>query len=694
MAHWRVGVDVGGTFTDFAALNTETGALLVEKTPTTPHNPAGGIIAGLELLLERGVAAEAISSFLHGTTITTNALIEMRGVPVGLLLTAGLRGVAEVQSGLRYGPLTDLTYRRPLPLAPAELTFEIGERVDARGEVIQALDEDAVRRAGRALRTAGITSIAVSYLFSYANPAHEQRSKAILEEEVPGAYISASCEILPRIREWPRMSGTLLNAYLEPLLLEYISTLRDELRGHGVRTEQLYLMQSNGGIMPFTAVLAGGKTIHTLLSGPAAGVKAGARLAALDDLGSLITIDIGGTSCDIAFIERGQPLEVTDSEIAQRELSVPMLDVTAIGAGGGTVAWLDAAGGLNLGPQSAGAVPGPVCYGHGGEKPTITDANVVLGYLNPEYFLGGRLRLDREAAADAIRERIGKPLALEAVEAAHAMVQIINTRMADKIRILASQRAITLPDFTLVAGGGAGAVHAAAVADELGLRRVVSPPNPGAFSALGLLCTDVVRDYVQSEVRLLCSTGIDHVQAIFDSLEERARRDLRQEGFGTDVLPRLIREIDVRYAGQGFELRVPVSSGPLHDTEKATVTSLFNDLHHRLRGHSAAGEPLEIVSYRLRAEVAVPQYEPQPAANPPCATPAAEACVGTRVVSFGRGEAAHLARIWRREQLTFGNVLDGPAIVEQVDATTVIPPGWSARLDAYGNLILEYGGRQ
>jgi N-methylhydantoinase A len=690
---WRIGVDVGGTFTDFAALNPDTGVLLVDKVQTTPHNPARGIVDGLERLLERGVPSQDIASFLHGTTITTNALIEMKGVTVGLLLTAGLRGIVEVQSGLRYGPLTDLLYARPRPLAPPELTFEIPGRVDARGEIIDPLDEQAVRHAARALRAAGVTSVAVCFLFSYANRDHERRTRDILCEEIPGAYISVSSDILARIREWPRMSATLLNAYLEPLLVGYLDVLAGELRARDVVTEQLHLMQSNGGIMPFSAVLLGGKTIHTLLSGPAGGVKAGARIAALEHVGSVITMDIGGTSCDISFIEDGRPLEVTAGDVADRELSVPMLDVTAIGAGGGTLAWLDAAGGLNLGPQSAGADPGPVCYGRGGTTPTITDANLVLGYLNPDYFLGGRLRLDEQAAADAIETLIARPLGLDLLEAAHAMVQIVDTRMADKIRVLASQRAIALGPFTLIAGGGSGAVHAAGVAAELGIRRVLSPPNPGAFSALGLLCTDVIHDYVQSEVRLLALLEMAHMQGIFDELQQRATTELQQEGFVVDsTTTSFTRELDVRYAGQGFELRVPVAGGRLEQAEKARVTTRFNELHRRQRGHSAEAEPLEVVSYRLRAEVQVPQYQPRPATQAPIAQPAAEARAGDRRASFGRTRAPLATPIWRREHLAYGNVIRGPAIVEQLDATTVIPPDWTGELDAYGNLILVHRG--
>jgi len=409
-------------------------------------------------------------------------------------------------------------------------------------------------------------------------------------------------------------------------------------------------------------------------------------------MGNLITMDIGGTSCDIAFIEQGKPLEVTEGDVDRRELSIPMLDVTAIGAGGGTLAWLDTAGALNLGPRSAGADPGPVSYGRGGLTPTVTDANLALGYLNPHYFLGGRLALDKSAAERAIQEQIADPLGLDVIHAAHAMVQIVNTRMADKIRVLASQRAITLHDFTLVAGGGAGAVHAAAVAEEMGVRRVLSPPRPGAFSAIGLLCTDVAHDYVQSDVRLFRDLSIEHIQSNYDAMESRALSELRDEGFGEDAEISYVREADVRYSGQGFEIRVPVSGGQLHETEKQDIADRFNELHERLRGHAAQEEPVEIVSYRVRAEVAVSQFIPAPAGADPAVEPVQEARVSERQVSFRRGEKSVSAGIWRRDLLGYGNRLSGPAIVEQLDATTVIPPGWSGTIDAYGNLLLERGG--
>jgi N-methylhydantoinase A len=687
MTRWRLGVDVGGTFTDFSLLNVETGALLIEKVPTTPRDPALGIIEGLKTLATQGVSGADILSFLHGTTITTNALIEKKGARIGLLLTGGLRGIVEVQTGDRRGNTYNLAWEKPDPLALRELTFEIPERIGSHGEVVRPLDEEAVRSAARALGSAGPEAVAVCYLFSYANPAHEQRTRELIDQEAPGCLVSLSSEILPRIREWPRMSTTLLNAYLEPALVRYIRSLREQMLAFGVVTDQLYLMQSNGGVMPFDAVLAGGNTIHTLLSGPAGGVRAGARFATAAGIDRAVTMDIGGTSCDIAFIENGRALEVTEGEVSDYPVAVPMIDITTIGAGGGTVAWLDRGGGLNLGPRSAGAEPGPVCYGHGGTEVTVTDANLVLGYLNADFFLGGRVRLDRSRAEEALRTGVGEPLGLSATQAASAIVQIINVRMADKIRVLAAQRALSLPDFTLMAGGGAGPVHATRVAEELGIAEVLVPPSPGAFSALGLLCTDITHDYVRTEVASLAELAAEQIEARFHELGERARQELKAEGL-SEAGATFIREFDLRYAGQGYEIRVPVEPSPPGEAFKPTIAGRFHEMHEHLRGHRAEEEPIEVVSYRLRVQVDVPQYQPPRQAVAAGGSPVQGTGEDTREVQFA-GEAAPVAaRIYRRDGLTAGFRTAGPAIVEQHDATTVIPPGWACRVDEFGSLRL------
>src|SRR5499427_7981355 len=541
---YRIGVDVGGTHTDLVLYDVVTGALLVEKVASTPNNPALGVLNGLANFIRRGIDPGEIDFFAHGTTITTNALLEMRGAKVGLLITKGYRAIQEIQTQARDGNLFDYFYEKPVPIAPQSLTHEIPERSDYLGNVLLALDREAVRRAAREFKAAGVQSIAVCYLFSFMNPPHEQETRTIIAEECPDAHVSLSSEALPRIREWPRLSTTLVNAYLEPVLVRYIDDLNRGLDDTGVGTRQRFLMQSNGGVMPFTAAIAGGRTVHTLFSGPAAGAQAAAYLAEQDAKTGLVTLDMGGTSADIAFIEGGVPLETTEGVIARRQIDVPALDMTSISAGGGSIAWIDTGGFLNVGPQSAGADPGPVCYGRGGTQPTVTDADLVCGYLNPKYFLGGAQRLDVAASRAALKQHVADPLRMDVIAAAAGIQRIVDMRMADEVRVFAAKRGVDLSAFTLLPFGGAGAVHAAAVADELGMRRILVPPRPGAFSALGLLCTDVVHDYIRSELRLLAEISADHAEDVFRELEERARRELDAEGMkGADG--RFTRELDL-----------------------------------------------------------------------------------------------------------------------------------------------------
>src|SRR5712675_1541944 len=557
---YRLGVDVGGTHTDLVLLDAASGALMVEKVASTPKNPALGVLDGVARFIARGIAPADIGFFAHGTTITTNALLEMRGAKVGLLITKGYRAVQEIQTQARDGNLFDYFYEKPVPIAPQSHTREIGERTDYLGNVLIALDRAAVRRATVELKAAGVQSIAVCYLFSFMNPTHEQETRALILSEFPGVHVSLSSEVLPRVREWPRLSTTLVNAYLEPVLARYIGDLNRGLDVVGIRTRQRFLMQSNGGVMPFAAAIAGGKTVHTLLSGPAAGAQAAAYLAGplRDEQGrGLVTLDMGGTSADIAFIEGGAPLEVTEGVIARRQIDVPALDMTTISAGGGSLAWIDGGGFLNVGPQSAGADPGPACYGRDGTRPTVTDADLVCGYLNTDYFLGGAQKLDLTAASAALATHIAEPLKMDVLAAAAGIQRIVDVRMADEVRVFAAKRGVDLSAFTLLPFGGAGAVHAAAVAEELGMRRILVPPRPGAFSALGLLCTDVVHDYIRSELKTLAGVTADHAEEIFRQLETKAREELKAEGMDATAA-RFVRELDLRYTGQGYELRTPL----------------------------------------------------------------------------------------------------------------------------------------
>ena len=689
-ARYRLGVDVGGTHTDLVLLDTETGALLVEKVSSTPKNPALGVLNGVGRFIKRGVRAEDIGFFGHGTTITTNALLEIRGARTGLLITKGYRAVQEVQNQARDGNPFDYFYSKPAPIAPQSLTHEIAERTDYQGNALLALNEDDVRRAARALKAAGVESIAVCYLFSYANPLHEQNTRAILQEEFPGVSVSLSSDVLPRIREWARLSSTLLNAYLEPVLVRYIAHLNQGLDEAGFVTQQRFLMQSNGGVMPFSATIEGGRTVHTLFSGPAAGAQASAHLAREEAHRGLVTLDMGGTSADIAFIESGAPLEVTEGVIARRQLDVPALDMSSISAGGGSIARVDGGGFLVVGPESAGADPGPACYGRGGERPTVTDADILCGFLNPDYFLGGAQKLDMAAAHDALKRHIADPLRMTVREAAAGVRRIVDMRMADEVRVFAAKRGVDLGAFTLLPFGGAGAVHAAAVAEELGMKRILVPARPGAFSALGLLCTDVVHDFIRSDLKPLAEIDAEYAERIFAELTSRALHELAAERLSPGDAA-FTRELDLRYAGQGYELRTSLEGhyrGQLSADDLPKLRARFDERHAQVHGHSAKERPVEIVSYRLRVRVAVPKYqlqqEPAPA-NPP---PISDARKGARQVYFNAATATETT-LYERDRLAVGASIPGPAIVEQFDATTVIPPGWTARVDGARNLILE-----
>src|SRR5580700_10533979 len=639
-AQYRLGVDVGGTHTDLVLLDVATGQVMVEKVSSTPRNPALGVLDGVARFAKRGVAPASIAFFAHGTTITTNALLEMRGAKVGLIITKGFRAVQEIQNQARDGNLFDYFHAKPVPIAPQSLTREVPERSDYEGRVLVPLDREAVRRAARELDAAGVESIAVCYLFSFMNPAHEQETRTLIEAECPHVHVSLSSEVLPRLREWPRMSTTLVNAYLEPVLVNYIAHLNVGLDEAGVGSGQRFLMQSNGGVMPFSAAIAGGRTVHTLFSGPAAGAQASAHLAQDEAKAGLVTLDMGGTSADIAFIEGGVPLEVTEGTIGRRQIDVPALDMTSISAGGGSIAWIDGGGFLNVGPQSAGADPGPVCYGRGGRRPTVTDADLVCGYLNPDYFLGGAQVLDIKAARAALASQIAEPLKMELLEAAAGIQRIVDMRMADEVRVFAAKRGVDLTSFTLLPFGGAGAVHAAAVAQELGMRRILVPPRPGAFSALGLLCTDVVHDYIRSELRPLAQITPDHAEGMFQALEAKARAEIAAEGLDP-AQARFSRELDLRYTGQGYELRTPLHGlyvGRIDADTLARARTRFDERHAQIHGHSAGDRPVEVVSYRLRLRVEVPKFE-QREERSSSPRPAGDARKGERAVCFDGARA-------------------------------------------------------
>ena len=683
MARYRVTVDTGGTFSDFVHLNEQTGEISIAKIASTPDDPSRAILAGLEALLASGTEADEIGYFCHGTTVGTNALLEGKGVRTALLVTEGFRGIYPVGEQARpYGTaIFDVMYDKPAPLVPSRLTGEVKERIDFRGNVLRPLDETALRETVRALKAQNIELIAVCLLFSFLHPEHEARVRDIVLEEIPDCSVSLSCEVLPQIREYYRLSTTVINAYLQPILARYIAQLDRRLAAAGIVTRQKYIMQSNGGMATFAA--AARRAVTTVLSGPAGGVTAGVLACGMSGSANIITFDMGGTSCDVALIKDGEPLLSSRGKIEGRDLAVPMLDINTVSAGGGTVATVDRFGVLQVGPQSAGAVPGPACYGRGGEAPTITDCNLVLGYLGEDNFLGGQMRLDAAKARAAIEAAVAKPLGLDVAEAAEGIVRVIDVKMEEAIKAISTMRGHDLRDFMLLAFGGAGPLHAGRIARDLGMAGVIVPLYPGVFSAIGLLMSDVKHDYIRSKLSPLSEVTPADVNGMFERMVAQALEELRDDGFAADHI-RIERALDMRYAGQGYEIAVPCSVQPLQEAGLKQLRATFDQQHRAMFGHMAPQEPVEIVSFRVRGIGLVPPVE-MPKFKP-AGTTLRDARRELRRVRFDGRELD--CPVYQRERLDVGLTVAGPAVLDQFDCTTVICPGQTARVDEWKNLIV------
>ncbi len=685
MTPHRLTVDTGGTFSDFVYVDEATSEVAVAKVPSTPDDPSKAILAGVELLVARGVAPADIRYFCHGTTVGTNALLEGKGVRTGLLVTKGFRGIYEVAEQSRpHGPVIfDIMYDRPAKLVPPSRTGEVAERVSSEGEVIQALDEAALRQTLRELRQEGVESIAVCLLVSIQAPQHEERIRAIAAEEIPGCRVSLSSEIVPQIREYYRLSTTVVNAYLQPILARYIDNLDARLNSAGVVTPQKYIMQSNGGMSTFAATAK--KAVATVLSGPAGGITASMQACRTTGFQNVVTFDMGGTSCDVALIKDGAPSVSNRGKVEGRDVALPMIEINTVSAGGGTQAHVDRFGELVVGPQSAGAVPGPACYMRGGTQPTITDCNLVLGYLSPGNFLGGKMPLDVEAAKRAIETAVAGPLGLDVMDAAEGIVRVINVKMQEAIKAISTMRGHDLRDFMLLAFGGAGPLHAASMAADLGMAGVVIPLYPGVYSAMGLVMSDVKHDYIRSRLVNLAGITEDEINAVFARLAGQARADLIAEDFPPDRIG-IEYALDMRYAGQGYEMSLPCGF-PLQDGEIAALRRAFDGQHQVSFGHTAPSEPVEIVSWRVRGigqvpPVTLPKYQPS----------GMRLDAAVREVRKARFQGRLLdCPVYQRERLDVGVSFAGPAIVDQLDCTSVIAPGQTARVDAYKNIIVGTG---
>ena len=685
MAHYRLTVDTGGTFSDFVYVNDDTREVSIAKIPSTPDDPSRAILAGVEELIAKGVKPDEIGFFCHGTTVGTNALLEGKGVRTGLLVTKGFRGIYEVGEQSRpHGPaIFDIMYDKPAMLAPPSRTGEVVERVSFEGEVLLPLDEDALRQTLRELREEDVQSIAICFLFSFLAPGHEQRAREIVEEEIPGCGVSISSEIVPQIREYYRLSTTVINAYLQPILARYIANLDQRLKDAGVTTRQKYIMQSNGGMATFEATAK--KAVATVLSGPAGGITASVYACRTTGFQNLITFDMGGTSCDVALIKDGQPSIANRGKVEGRDVALPMIEINTVSAGGGTLAQVDRFGELIVGPQSAGAQPGPACYGRGGTQPTITDCNLVLGYLSPDNFLGGKMRLNAQASFDAINNAVARPLDMQAQDAAEGVVRIINVKMQEAIKAISTMRGHDLRDFMLLAFGGAGPLHACPIAAELGMAGVIVPLYPGVYSAMGLVMSDVKHDYVRSKLTALSRADEGDVNAVLEELATQARNDLAEEGFTHDKAE-IEYALDMRYAGQGYEITLPCNA-PLAPGGLAQLRRAFDEEHRKMFGHTAPQEPVEIISYRVRGIGRVPPVE-----LPKFAPTGALLAGAIREMRIARFNGASVeCPVYQRELLDVGAVFSGPAIVDQLDCTSVIPPGQHVRVDEYRNMIITIG---
>jgi N-methylhydantoinase A len=685
---YRLGIDVGGTFTDLVLLAPD-GRAVTRKALSTPPNYAEGILAGVRALLgDVGAAPAAVDEVVHGTTVATNAILEHRGARTGLLTTAGFRDVLEIRR-LRMPRLYDLDFERPAPLVPRRWRREVEERMSAGGEIVRPLDRPSALAAIERLLAEGVESIAICLLHAYANPAHEQALAALVRERAPGAFLTQSSEILPEIREFERASTTVANAYVMPLMDRYLGRLEADLTALGA-AGALLVMQSNGGIM--TAAGARARPVHVIESGPAAGVIATAALARRLGAPNVISIDMGGTTAKASVIEGGQLTRTGECEIGGSVsqgsrlnrgggylLRVPAIDIAEVGAGGGSIVTVDAGGALHVGPRSAGAVPGPVCYDLGGTEVTLTDANVCLGYLHPERLPSG-LALDAGRAREALEAQVARPLGLRWREAAHGVHLLGCAGMARAVRAVTIERGRDPRDFALVAFGGNGPLFAGEMARSLEIGRVLVPPAPGVFSAVGLLEAEVEHHLVRTFLRPLAAVKPGELAATLADLEREAEALLRAERHAGPVA--IERAADLKYQGQSFELTVPVLPAWPAEEVPRRLAEAFGQEHERTWGHRAVSDPIQVVNLRLTARAASDRgrtaMRPAAAATPPG---------GTREAYFGPAHGLCPTPVIARADLD-GTPRPGPLLVEEYDATTLVPPGCRAWRDPWDNVVI------
>lgn len=689
-----IGADVGGTFTDIVLTDTDRNRTLIHKVPSTPDDPSAAVLKGVaEICTQTGCTLDAIDHIFHGTTVATNAALQYRGAKAGMITTRGFRDIIHIgrhQRPQHYSIQQEIPWQER-PLVRRRHRKVVSERLSPpAGEVVIPLNENEVREAARELANAGVQSISICFLFSYLNPEHEQRAKQIVMEQCPDVFVSCSHEVSPQFREFERFTTAAMNAFIGPLVRGYVAQLATGFADAGFRGE-VHIMRSNGGVAPVRTIAE--LPVYTLMSGLAAGVLGGAWVGELVGRRDVISLDIGGTSADIGVVTDGQFAEASarDTKVAEYPILVPMIDLHTIGAGGGSIAYVDTAGAFKVGPQSAGAVPGPAAYGNGGTDATVTDANIVLGRLDTENFLGGAMPLDRQSATAAV-QRLADKLSISLNDAAEGVVAILNANMANAIRVRTVQKGIDPRLYALVASGGAGPLHGVEVARILGIPEVIIPPHPGINSAKGLLTTELKYDIVRTS--MLVSTEFDVVslnQTLRD-MEQTLRDQLRAEDIDPDTAV-FECSSDARYVGQGYELRLPLPGSAIPENEVESVLGRFHELHQQEYGHHFTSSPIELVNVRVSAIGQVPKIG---IPEIPDGESLDDAHIRTAETIFRDGIALKSfdTRFLDRSRLPTDQPFDGPAIILQTDSTTVVPPGYTAELQTNGCIVITVGGAE
>jgi N-methylhydantoinase A len=692
---YKVSIDIGGTFTDLIAVDEASGNLVNIKIPSTPYDPAAGFLEVLKRFI-LGRHPSEIKVINHATTIAVNTLLGQAGLEipkVASISTKGFRDILEIGRQRRH-ELYNLYMQKPQILVPRHLRFEIGERIDAEGKILQPVDEEKMHSISQELQKEAVRAVALTLLFSYVNPTHEKIIERILRADIPDLFISRSSEVAPEQREYERTSTAVVNACLMPIISSYINKLKTEIKQLGIHAP-FFIMQSDGGLAKEQVVTE--RPVCIVESGPAAGVIASSFYAGKIGLKNLLSFDMGGTTAKAGIIQAGKPEIVMEYEVAGKihsgriikgsgyPIKFPFIDLAECSAGGGTIAWTDDAGSLKVGPISAGAIPGPSCYGKGGQKPTVTDANVVLGRLNSEHLLGGEMPIFANLSKEALQREVCQKIGLNLETAAIGIVKIVNSQMSKILRIVSIERGLDPRKFVLVCFGGAGPVHACALAEELSMKKVIVPPSPGLFSAQGLLVPDIISEYVQPVMAKGDEASIK-LENAFESLEAKAVPTLVSQGVKSENI-RFERKLDMRYLGQGYELIISILRDS-HGINLKNAVESFHKKHKAIYGYRLDGEPVEIVNARLKAIGIIKKKPLEKRKKLEDEQPLAEAALPLRNVFFEKSMQYEPTIVFARSRLRSGNSFLGPVIVEQYDATTVVYPGWKGKVDGFGNLVL------